>query len=157
MGLKCSPDFAQEEMENISRDISEAEVYFDDISVFTKTWEEHMKVLCILIQKLKDNGFTIYPLKCEWAFKETDWLGYWLTPNGVKPRKKKIDAILKMQPPTTLKLLRGFVGMVNYYRDMWQHRSDILAPLTAITGAPLNGEMPSPFVWTPEMQLVLMK
>ena len=35
---------------------------------------------------------------------------------------------------------------------MWPHRSDILAPLTAITGAPLNGEMPSPFVWTPEMQ-----
>ena len=100
----------------------------------------------------QENGFTINSLKCEWAVKETDWLGYWLTPNGVKPWKKKIDAILKMQPPTTLKLFRGFIGMVNYYRDMWLHRSDILAQLTSKTGAPKRGEKPSPFVWTPDMQ-----
>ncbi len=42
--------------------------------------------------------------------------------------------------------------MVNYYRDMWPHRSDILAPLTSKTGAPKRGEKPSPFVLTPEMQ-----
>ena len=57
-----------------------------------------------------------------------------------------------MQPPTTLKLLRGFIGMVNYYRDMWTHRSDILAPLTSKTGAPQKGEKSSSFVWTPEIQ-----
>jgi hypothetical protein len=57
-----------------------------------------------------------------------------------------------MQPPTTLKLLHGFVGMVTYYRDMWPHSSDILAPLTAKTGAPKKGEKSSPFMWTPEMQ-----
>ena len=152
MGLKCSPDFSQEVMENIFRDISETEVYIDDIGVFTNSWEEHMKVLCIVLQKLQENGFTINPLKCEWAVKETDWLGYWLTPNGVKPWRKKIDAILRMQPPTTLKLLRGFIGMVNYYRDMWPHRSDILAPLTSKTGTPKKGEKTSPFNWTPEMQ-----
>ena len=57
-----------------------------------------------------------------------------------------------MQRPTSLKLLRGFIGMVNYYRDMWPHRSEILAPLTAHTGAPKKGEKQAPFVWTPEMQ-----
>ena len=42
--------------------------------------------------------------------------------------------------------------MVNYYRDMWPHRSHILAPLTAHTGAPKQGEKPPPFEWTPDMQ-----
>jgi hypothetical protein len=57
-----------------------------------------------------------------------------------------------LQPPTSPKLLRGFIGMVNYYKDMWHHRSHILAPLTAKTGAPKKGEKTPPFQWTPDMQ-----
>jgi hypothetical protein len=57
-----------------------------------------------------------------------------------------------MQPPTSLKLLQGFIGMINYYRGMWPHRSHILALLTAKTGAPKNGEKPSPFQWILDMQ-----
>jgi hypothetical protein len=35
--------------------------------------------------------------------------------------------------PTTRKELRRFIGMVNYYRDMWVHRSELLTPLTSMT------------------------
>ena len=84
MGLKCSPDFAQEVMENIFHNLEGTDVYIADVGVFTKTWEHHIKLLDTVLNHLQENGFTISPLKCKWAIKETDWLGYWLTPTMMK-------------------------------------------------------------------------
>jgi hypothetical protein len=83
------------------------ESYIDNIGAFTPDWEHHLKLLCAILTKLQENDFTVNPLKCYYAVKETDWLGYWLTPTSLKLWKKKIDAGLEMEAPKTLKELHG--------------------------------------------------
>ena len=49
------------------------------------------------------------------------------------PVPKKVDAIQAIEIPKTKRELRNFIGMVNYYRDIWKKRSHILAPLTKLS------------------------
>ncbi len=85
MWLKCSPDIAQADMENVLSDIKDDDVNIDNVGAFSNIWNHHVNLLASILCQLRQNGFTINPLKCEWAIKETDWLGYWLTPQGSKP------------------------------------------------------------------------
>ena len=50
----------------------------------------------------------------------------------MKPQPKKIEAMERMKPPTNVKQLKRFIGMVNFYRDVFEKRSHILAPLTQL-------------------------
>jgi len=143
MGISQSPDIAQQVMEDTLRDLmDDLEVYIDNIACFSNSWDHHLILLEKVLSRLQDSGFTINPRKCEWAVQETDFLGHYLTPTGVRPWKKKTDAIQKMETPKNLKQLRSFIGLVNYYRDMWPQRAHILAPLTELTG--------KTFHWTDE-------
>ena len=62
-----------------------------------------------------------------------DYLGYHVTRDGVMLIPNKVKAIQSLTVPKTRKKLRQFIGMVNFYREIWQNRSELLAPSTALT------------------------
>ena len=75
----------------------ECAVYMDDVGIWTDgSFEEHLEVVEKVLQRFQQYNLKCNPLKCDWAVKETDFLGYWMTPSGIKPWKKRVDAILKM-------------------------------------------------------------
>jgi hypothetical protein len=79
---------------DIFHDMEDIKVYIDDIGIWAQNWKHHQTVVTEVLHWLEHNGFAVNPLKCEWAIKEMDWLRYWLTPECLKPWKKKIEAIV---------------------------------------------------------------
>ncbi len=66
---------------------------------------------------------------------EIEYLRYYvLTRDGIKPQPKKVQVILMLNLPNNIKELRHFLRMVQYYRDMWARRKEMLAPLTDLEG-----------------------
>jgi hypothetical protein len=59
MGLKCSPDYVQEAMENIFRDVEDSEVCIDNIGAFSHSWDDHIALLRTISTNLQNNGFTV--------------------------------------------------------------------------------------------------
>ena len=100
---------------------------------------------------MKETGLKVNADKSFFGQSELEYLGYWITRNGIQPLPKKVDAIRNLAPPRTRKELRRFIGMINYYRDMWIHRSDTLAPLTALTSSAVR------WLWTDEHQQAFNK
>ena len=86
-----------------------------------------------MLQRLKDFGLKINIKKSFFAKPELEYLGFWITREGIQPLPKKIEAILKIAEPKTRKDVRSFIGIMNFYRDMWIRRSHVLAPLASLT------------------------
>ena len=84
----------------------------------------------MVLKRLQDGGLKINAAKSTFGVHSCEYLGYVLTQEGIKPQRKKIEAILAIDPPTNVRSLRAFLGIVQYYRDLWEKRSEMLAPLS---------------------------
>ena len=136
MGLTNSPDIFQEKMSELVQDLEFARAYLDDLLVISKdSFEEHLKFLEQALTRLSEAGLKVNISKSTFCKHDLEYLGYYISRKGIQPITKKVEAILKIATPTKRKEVRSFLGMVNFYRDMWPKRSEILAPLTALTSS----------------------
>ena len=107
---------------------------FDDLAILSSTtWEDHLQKVDVVLTRLQNAGLKVNGLKSFFGRSELEYLGYMLTQNGVKPVQKKVEAMLKIAPPKTVKQLRSFLGAVNYYRDLWMRQAHLLTPLNNLT------------------------
>ncbi len=83
-----------------------------------------------MLTRLRDAGLKVNAAKSLFCAHEIEYLGYILTREGIKPQPKKVQVILVLNPPNNVKELRHFLGMVQYYRDMWARHSEMHWPLS---------------------------
>ena len=72
-----------------------------------------------VLRCIRRAGLKINAKKSFFAKDELEYLGYWVTRKGIQPMPKKVDAMMHLEEPKKCKQLHGFIGMINYYRDMW--------------------------------------
>jgi len=117
-GIAAAPATFQKLMTEVLGELNwkEAVVYLDDILIFSRDEQEHLKRLKRIFNKIKDAGLKINPDKCNFLKEEIKFLGHIVTKNGIKTDDEKIKAMQEFETPKCVKRLRSFLGLANYYR-----------------------------------------
>ena len=92
----------------------------------------HIQKLELTLNKLKEKGLICNIEKSFFGKTEMEYFSFWVTRDGVKLINRKIEAVKNMVLPTSRKEVRSFMGVINYYHNMWPRRSHMLAPLTKL-------------------------
>ena len=109
-------------------------MYIDDLSIISnKSFGDHINRLDKVLSKLKYVGFKVNTEKSFFTRNELEYLGLRITRENIMPLPNKVDVIKNIAVPTTKNQIGNFIGLINYYTDMWQHRSEILIPLSGMT------------------------
>jgi hypothetical protein len=129
-GLKNAPATFQHVMDNVLKELQGKVcfVYMDDIIIFSTSLQEHTSNLRLVFEK-RQCRFKIHLDKSEFLHKEVEFLGHVITPDGIKPNPKKIEAIKKFPIPKTVKDIKSFLGLRGYYRRFIKNFGKITKPL----------------------------
>ena len=145
-GLAQAPTYFQEIMTGILKDFPFTIAYPDDIIIFSKTPHEHLSHIQMVFEKLRTANLSMKKSKCNFFSKEIQYLGHILSATGIRPLPSKTQAIQCMNPPTSPKQVRAFLGLVGYYRKFIKNFAKIAKPLTLLTRQQVK------FGWTPDHQ-----
>ena len=105
-------------------------VYLDDILVYSRTWEDHLRDVGEVLARLRDSQLYAKMSKCEFGKESVEFLGHVVSNMGVQVDAKKVEAVQAWPPPTNIHDLRAFLGLANYYRRFVHNYSKLTLPLT---------------------------
>ena len=153
MGLNISPSIWQSHINAILNYLQSkkcCEAIMDDLLLFTTLKNSHIAKLEDLLKALLKNRLKISPKKCQLSRTNLYYMGneIFIKDKRVcaKLIRKRLEAIQKLQPTTTVKGCRSFVGMVNFLTMFCPELQRLLKPIYDLT------RKGRPFVWGKEQQ-----
>ncbi|GJZ03021.1 putative reverse transcriptase domain-containing protein [Tanacetum coccineum] len=108
-------------------------VFIDDILIYSKTREEHVEHLRLVLELLKKEKLYAKFSKCEFWLREVQFLGHVINGNGIHVDPSKIEAVKNWKAPRTPSEVRSFLGLAGYYRRFIENFSKIAKSLTILT------------------------
>jgi len=108
-------------------------VYLDDILVYSDNMEDHTKHVREVLWQLRQHKLYAKPEKCEFHSDSVEYLGYFLSPDGLTMSQDKVKTICNWPEPRKVKDIQSFLGFTNFYRRFIFNYSDIVVPLTRLT------------------------
>ena len=127
-GLQNATSTFQRFMDEVVRDLDFVYNDIDDILVASASPEEHVPHLRLLFERFQKYQVRINPGKCVFGASSLTFLGHIISPEGISSLPEKVKALQDLQPPTLLRQLRHFLGLL-YYRRFIPHCADFLSPL----------------------------
>eukprot|EP00873_Tetraselmis_striata_P007497 jgi/Tetstr1/427761/TSEL_017879.t1 len=118
-------------------------VYLDDVLIYSKTAEEHLEHIRLVLRELQRHHLHIKLSKCSFGSTSVEFLGHIVEAGQIKMDPRKVEAVQQWPVPKTVKDVRGFLGLAGYYRKFIHNFAAIAAPLHDLT------KNQPEFVWTP--------
>ncbi|WMV24317.1 hypothetical protein MTR67_017702 [Solanum verrucosum] len=108
-------------------------VFVDDILIYSRSENEHIDHLRIVLQILNDQQLYAKFSKCEFWLRSVAFLGHIVSSKGIEVDPKKTEAVKSWPRPLSPTDIRSFLGLADYYRRFVEGFSSIASPLTSLT------------------------
>ncbi len=129
--LKTCPRFFQGLMDHILHGLSKqkTECYIDDLLVKGTTFDDHVKTMKEILQRLSDAGMMISLSKCHFLQEQVSYLGYEVSAKGLLPGEWKVQALKHFLVPKNIKQLQGFHRLASDFRRFVRNFAGTAHPL----------------------------
>jgi cleavage and polyadenylation specificity factor subunit 1 len=123
-GLQNAAQTFQRFLDELFRDLDFVYVYIDDILITSAVESSHAEKVRTVLERLNNAGIVINVAKCQYNCSEVTFLGHTVNAQGILPDPERVEPVMNFPQPNTVKELRRFLGMVNFYRRAIHHAAE---------------------------------